>query len=382
MDMHTHFLRPGTKIMTFVNQRNAVGKAGWNPALADKEQTIDDLMFTNYLKEIYLDSDTKVACISGAPSEVPEDWFLTNDMKAQARADVNGLAEEQAHVLARDLHARLRRLDGTDRLRDRRSQAGLDEGLHDRRQHQQEPVQAPVAHGRREARLPGVREIPEGGTQERLRSQGSVPAVGREAVPAPARVLGCARRRQGRERLAAAQLHHLSRRLSLRRRRQRRGRVGAVREDRAHRVDHRSVGDSREVRRDQRLRRRRPAVRAVDDRRSARFGGHDRPADQGSGRRSRVLGHRCDLDRLAAMADRSAAAPGDSRGPAEEIRAAAARRSRRSGQDGDLRRQQCAAVRLQAAAARGARQRSARGLQGALREARRADAPTSLTDTR
>ena len=106
--------------MTFVNQRNAVGKAGWNPALAGKEQTIDDLMFTNYLKEIYLDSDTKVACISGAPSEVPEDWFLTNEMKAQARADVNGLARTQAHVLARDLHARLRRLDGADRSRDRR----------------------------------------------------------------------------------------------------------------------------------------------------------------------------------------------------------------------------------------------------------------------
>jgi len=92
MDMHTHFLRPGTRIQTFVNQRRAVGKAGWNPELAGKEQTIDDLMFANYLKEIYLDSDTKVACVSGAPSEVPEDWFLTNEMKAQARADVNGLA--------------------------------------------------------------------------------------------------------------------------------------------------------------------------------------------------------------------------------------------------------------------------------------------------
>ena len=102
MDMHTHFLRPGTKIMTFVNQRNAVGKAGWNPGLAGKEQTIDDLMFTNYLKEIYLDSDTKVACISGAPSEVPDDWFLTNDMKAQVRADVNGLAKSKrmfAHAI-------------------------------------------------------------------------------------------------------------------------------------------------------------------------------------------------------------------------------------------------------------------------------------------
>ena len=102
MDMHTHFLRPGTRIQTFVNQRKAVGKAGWNPGLVDKEQTIDDLMFANYLKEIYLDSDTKIACISGAPSEVPEDWFLTNDMKATARADVNGLARSKrmfAHAI-------------------------------------------------------------------------------------------------------------------------------------------------------------------------------------------------------------------------------------------------------------------------------------------
>jgi predicted TIM-barrel fold metal-dependent hydrolase len=92
MDMHTHFLRPGTKIMSFVNQRNAVGKAGWNAALGEKEQTIEDLMFQNYIKEIYLDSDTKVACISGAPSEKPEDWFLTNKMKADARAQVNAIA--------------------------------------------------------------------------------------------------------------------------------------------------------------------------------------------------------------------------------------------------------------------------------------------------
>ncbi len=100
MDMHTHFLRPGTRIQTFVNQRRAVGKAGWNPELAGKEQTIDDLMFANYLKEI------------------------------------------------RDLHARLRRMDGADRSRHSRSQARFDEGLYDRRQHQQEPVEASVAHGR------------------------------------------------------------------------------------------------------------------------------------------------------------------------------------------------------------------------------------------
>ena len=58
MDMHTHFLRDDTRIMGFVRQREAVGKAGWNPLLAGKPQTIEDLKFPNYFKEIYLDSYT------------------------------------------------------------------------------------------------------------------------------------------------------------------------------------------------------------------------------------------------------------------------------------------------------------------------------------
>ena len=36
MDMHTHFLRDDTRIMTFVNMRNAVGKAGWNKQLSER----------------------------------------------------------------------------------------------------------------------------------------------------------------------------------------------------------------------------------------------------------------------------------------------------------------------------------------------------------
>ena len=89
MDMHTHFLREGTPIRAFVAQREAVGKAGWNPLLAGKPQTIDDLMFPNYFKEIFLDSDTKVACISGSYSVDEKFSFLTNQMKFDAREKVN-----------------------------------------------------------------------------------------------------------------------------------------------------------------------------------------------------------------------------------------------------------------------------------------------------
>lgn len=93
MDMHTHFLRDDTRLSGFVRMREAVGRQGWNPQLSDAgPQTLEDLKFDNYFKEIYLDSDTKIALISSAPSDIPEDWFLTNRQMAEARETVNARA--------------------------------------------------------------------------------------------------------------------------------------------------------------------------------------------------------------------------------------------------------------------------------------------------
>jgi predicted TIM-barrel fold metal-dependent hydrolase len=89
IDGHTHFLRDDTKLTGFVRQREAVGKSGWNKALAEKEQTLDDLKYDNYLKEIYLDSDTKIALLSNSPSEVPEDWFIPQEQVFATRERVN-----------------------------------------------------------------------------------------------------------------------------------------------------------------------------------------------------------------------------------------------------------------------------------------------------
>ena len=214
MDMHTHFLRDDTRIKTFVAQRATVGQLGWNPALSEKEQTIDDLKFANYFKEIFLDSDTKVACISGSPSDEPQDWFLTNEMKYDARAKVNkeaGTKRMFSHaIFTPGWPGWLEQ--GRGRLRE--AQARFVEGLHDRRQHQQAPVEVPVPARRREAHVSVLRaarevEQDEPGHRQRLHPQGALPAVGREAVPAPARVFRRARRGQGREGLAAAELHHL-----------------------------------------------------------------------------------------------------------------------------------------------------------------------------
>ena len=135
MDMHTHFLRDDTRIMTFVNMRAAVGKAGWNKQLAEKEQSIEDLKFENYKKEMFLDSDTKMSLISSAPSDVPADWFLTNAMAAAARDKVNKEAGSRrmfAHAIFTPGQPNwLENLekDLTE------GKPGLDQGLHDRRQH-------------------------------------------------------------------------------------------------------------------------------------------------------------------------------------------------------------------------------------------------------
>lgn len=90
MDMHTHFLRDDTKLTQFVRLRESVSAQGWNPHLtAAGEQTLEDLKFDNYFKEVFLDSDTKIALISSAPSDIPDDWFLTNRQMAEARSKVN-----------------------------------------------------------------------------------------------------------------------------------------------------------------------------------------------------------------------------------------------------------------------------------------------------
>jgi hypothetical protein len=68
MDMRTHFLRDDTRNTNFLEMRRAIEQLGWNKELSG-EQTIEDLKFANYIKEMFLDSDTKIALISSAPSD-------------------------------------------------------------------------------------------------------------------------------------------------------------------------------------------------------------------------------------------------------------------------------------------------------------------------
>ena len=234
----------------------------------DKEQTIDDLKYDNYVKEMFLDSDTKIVLISSAPSDIEQDWFLTNEqMAAGARQGEQALRLAPA-VRARHLHARPAGLAGQGRRR-ARAEAGIDEGLHHRRQHPQGlsaairgawTTRRSPTRATRNSSKPASRMSACTRACSRRRSTGNFPNL--------RGLCRCQRRRPGGEGLAAAQFHHLSRRLSPRRRRSEGG-AGGVRADRPHFLDQRSRRHPGAIRRQQRLCRRRPVVRHDADRRAA-----------------------------------------------------------------------------------------------------------------
>jgi uncharacterized protein len=92
-DDQTHFVRDdySWEGLTGLAQYAA---ANWYPDLKTEPigMGIDRYKFQNYVKEIFFDSDTKVALLSGAPFDDPTKWFLSNDQIKQGAATVNGVA--------------------------------------------------------------------------------------------------------------------------------------------------------------------------------------------------------------------------------------------------------------------------------------------------
>jgi hypothetical protein len=64
----------------------------WNPVLKEQPLTLQRYKFENFLKEVFLDSETKVALLSGSPFDNPDFWLLSNDQMARTRSLINQLA--------------------------------------------------------------------------------------------------------------------------------------------------------------------------------------------------------------------------------------------------------------------------------------------------
>jgi predicted TIM-barrel fold metal-dependent hydrolase len=90
VDVQTHFVRDDFKHDGLLDLAK-YAKQHWNPALAG-ENTLARFKFENYVKEVFVDSDTKVALLSGAPFDDPTWDLLSNDQIAAARAAINRIA--------------------------------------------------------------------------------------------------------------------------------------------------------------------------------------------------------------------------------------------------------------------------------------------------
>ncbi|MFO1321188.1 MAG: hypothetical protein U1F52_16375 [Burkholderiales bacterium] len=91
-DDQTHFIRDDFK------QEGLLGLTKWavgakvNPDINSAPMTLARYKMDNYLKEIFLDSDTKMSLLSGAPFDDPSWWLLSNDAIQNACRSVNKMA--------------------------------------------------------------------------------------------------------------------------------------------------------------------------------------------------------------------------------------------------------------------------------------------------
>ncbi|MGQ0811285.1 MAG: amidohydrolase family protein [Nitrospiraceae bacterium] len=83
--------------------RRRIREAGLNPKLAGDRGTIDDLSWQNFVKEVFLDSETSVGLISTPPGPYPQEAVVPPKEMAHIRDEINRLAGSQrmlAHGLA------------------------------------------------------------------------------------------------------------------------------------------------------------------------------------------------------------------------------------------------------------------------------------------
>ena len=89
-DCQTHFVRDDYSFDRILGLAR-FAKKNWNPQLTG-ENSLARMKFENYVKEIFVDSDTKVALLTGAPVDDGTHEFLSNDQIAAARTAINRIA--------------------------------------------------------------------------------------------------------------------------------------------------------------------------------------------------------------------------------------------------------------------------------------------------
>jgi predicted TIM-barrel fold metal-dependent hydrolase len=95
-DIQTHHVAAPRQFPSLLGLRRT-GRM-WNRELEKDRGTMEDLYLENYIKEIFLDSDTTVAVISGIPSTTDASNILPPGKMAETRDVINRLAASQRLV--------------------------------------------------------------------------------------------------------------------------------------------------------------------------------------------------------------------------------------------------------------------------------------------
>src|SRR6266508_92998 len=90
-DVQTHFVRDDFEHKELLDHGKFAGEH-WNPKMKEESMTHARYKFQNYVKEVYYDSDTNLALLSGAPFDDPSWWLLSNEQIVKAREIINDFA--------------------------------------------------------------------------------------------------------------------------------------------------------------------------------------------------------------------------------------------------------------------------------------------------
>jgi uncharacterized protein len=90
-DAQTHFVRDDFNRDRMLNLGRYAAEH-WNPAMKQTPMTLARYKFQNYLKEVFLDSDTKLVLLTSAPYDNIDWYHLFNDQIRDARTAINIVA--------------------------------------------------------------------------------------------------------------------------------------------------------------------------------------------------------------------------------------------------------------------------------------------------
>src|ERR1700755_627689 len=90
-DVQTHFVRDDFNHAELLGLGKFASEH-WNPKMKDEGMALARYKFQTNVKEIYYDSDTTLALLSGAPFDDPSWWLLSNEQIVAAREMINDFA--------------------------------------------------------------------------------------------------------------------------------------------------------------------------------------------------------------------------------------------------------------------------------------------------